>query len=130
YAEDHELVKNGIRELDLLEIYDEKTDAIRVQPCVSPVWDSCISVYALGQAGLPPDHPTMQKGAAWLLSKQTKHVGDWQHRIPTPPGGWYFEFFNRVYPDVDDTCMTLMALHYAGSAGILPASGFQTAGGQ
>lgn len=116
YAEDHELVKNGIKELDLLEIYDEKTDSIRVQPCVSPVWDSCISVYALGQAGLAPDHPAMQKGAAWLLSKQTTHVGDWRHRNPAPPGGWYFEFFNEFYPDVDDTCMTLMALQFA-SAG-------------
>ncbi len=112
YAEDHPLVKEGIRELDALEIYDEKTDSIRVQPCVSPVWDTCISVYAMGQTGIDRHHPAMKKGASWLLSKQTKHPGDWQHKNPAPPGGWYFEFLNEFYPDVDDTCMTLMALQH------------------
>src|SRR5579862_3793833 len=112
YAEDHPLVVEGIRELDLLEIYDAKTDSIRVQPCVSPVWDTCISVYALGQTGLSPDHPAMTRGASWLLKKQTKLPGDWQYKNPVPPGGWFFEFKNEFYPDVDDTCMTLMALHY------------------
>ncbi len=129
YPEDHELVKKGIHELDLLEIYDAETDSIRVQPCVSPVWDTCISVYALGQTGLSPDHPAMMKGASWLLSKQTSHPGDWQHKNPAPPGGWYFEFFNEFYPDVDDTCMTLMALNYANcGAGFQPASGAVQAG--
>jgi squalene-hopene/tetraprenyl-beta-curcumene cyclase len=113
YSEDHPLVKDGIRELDLLEIYDPEDDSIRVQPCVSPVWDTCISVYALGQTGLDPKHPAMEKGASWLLSKQTKLPGDWAVNNPAPPGGWFFEFFNEFYPDVDDTCMTLMALEHA-----------------
>jgi len=26
------------------------------------------------------------------------------------PGGWYFEFNNEFYPDVDDTAMVIMAL--------------------
>ncbi|MEI6234613.1 MAG: squalene--hopene cyclase [Planctomycetota bacterium] len=112
YAEDHPLVVEGIRELDALEIYDEKTDTIRVQPCVSPVWDTCISVYAMGQTGIDPNHPAMKKGASWLLKKQTTLPGDWQHANSAPPGGWYFEFLNEFYPDVDDTCMTLMALHH------------------
>ena len=113
YKEDHELVKDGIHELDLLEIFDEQAGTIRVQPCVSPVWDSCISVYALGQTGLDPAHPKMKQGASWLLSKQTKLPGDWAVHNPAPPGGWYFEFRNEFYPDVDDTCMTLMALEFA-----------------
>jgi squalene-hopene/tetraprenyl-beta-curcumene cyclase len=113
YAEDHPLVKEGIHELDLLEIYDENDDTIRVQPCVSPVWDTCISVYALGQTGLDRNHPAMKQGASWLLSKQSKLPGDWAVNNPAPPGGWYFEFRNEFYPDVDDTCMTLMALEHA-----------------
>ena len=113
YAEDHPEMVHGIKELDLLEIYDEKDDSIRVQPCVSPVWDTCISVYALGQTGLDPEHPAMKQGASWLLSKQTKKVGDWAVNNPSPPGGWFFEFANEFYPDVDDTCMTLMALEHA-----------------
>src|SRR5207248_10884678 len=67
YPEDHPLVVEGIRELDLLEIYDEASASIRVQPCVSPVWDTCISVYALGQTGLHGNHAAMQRGASWLL---------------------------------------------------------------
>src|SRR5579862_4138135 len=113
YAEDHPLVKDGIHELDLLEIHNPEDDSIRVQPCVSPVWDSCISVYALGQTGIDPKHPAMQKGSSWLLSKQSKLPGDWAVNNPAPPGGWFFEFRNEFYPDVDDTCMTLMALEHA-----------------
>jgi squalene-hopene/tetraprenyl-beta-curcumene cyclase len=113
YPEDHTLVKEGIHELDLLEIYDEKEDTIRVQPCFSPVWDSAISLYALGQAGLRPDHLAMRRGASWLLEKQTKLYGDWAVNNPAPPGGWFFEYLNEFYPDVDDTCMSLMALEHA-----------------
>ncbi len=113
YPEDHPLVKEGIAELDKLEIHDPSDDTIRVQPCVSPVWDTCISVYALGQTGLDPDHAAMKQGASWLLSKQTKLPGDWQVNNPSPPGGWFFEYLNEFYPDVDDTCMTLMALEHA-----------------
>ena len=36
--------------------------------------------------------------------------GDWARRNPAPPGGWYFEYRNEFYPDVDDTCMALMVL--------------------
>ena len=119
YAEDHPLVQRGIHELDMLEI-ERDAAHIEVQPCVPPVWDTAISVYTLGQAGLPPEHPAMQHGAAWLLSKQTSEVGDWQANNPTPPGGWYFEFLNEFFPDVDDTCMTLMALCFAHGWGTLP----------
>ena len=119
YAEDHPHIKYGIHELDMLEI-ERDSERIEVQPCVSPVWDTCISVYALGQTGLPADDPAMKHGAAWLLSKQTVDAGDWQVNNPVPPGGWYFEFLNEFYPDVDDTCMTLMALRFANGAGALP----------
>jgi len=122
YAEDHPLVQAGIHELDMLEI-ERDAEHVEIQPCVSPVWDTCISVYALGQTGLSPEHPAMTQGAAWLLSKQTTEVGDWQVNNPTPPGGWYFEFLNEFYPDVDDTCMTLMALRFAHGWGRLPGIG-------
>jgi len=119
YQEDHPLMKTGLHELEMLEI-ERDAERIEVQPCVSAVWDTCISVYALGQTGLPPDHPAMKHGAAWLLSKQTTEAGDWQVNNPAPPGGWYFEFLNEFYPDVDDTCMTLMALCFAHGWGKLP----------
>ena len=118
YTEDHEWVKYGIHELNMLEM-ERDADHIECQPCVSPVWDTCIAAYALGQSELDPNHPAMKQSAAWLLSKQTTDYGDWQVHNPMPPGGWYFEFLNEFYPDVDDTCMTLMALRFANGAGKL-----------
>ncbi|MFH0938349.1 MAG: prenyltransferase/squalene oxidase repeat-containing protein [Planctomycetota bacterium] len=119
YSEDHPLVKSGIHELDMLEM-ERDSERIEIQPCVSPVWDTSIAIYALGQTGLDAEHAAMKQGAAWLLSKQTTTSGDWQMNNPMPPGGWYFEFLNEFYPDVDDTCMTLMALCFANGAGNLP----------
>ena len=43
--------------------------------------------------------------------------GDWARRNPAPPGGWYFEHRNELYPDVDDTCMALMVLRQARADG-------------
>lgn len=89
----------------------EQGDTIRLQPCVSPVWDTAISIFALAEAGLPPDHPALLKGVRWLLEKQIRAPGDWQVKNPgTKPGGWAFEFRNDFYPDVDDTSFVLMAL--------------------
>ena len=84
----------------------------RMQPCVSPVWDTAQAVYALGEAGVPRNDPRMIKAADWLLSKEVRHKGDWAVKVPnTEPGGWYFEFNNEFYPDTDDTAQVLLALN-------------------
>jgi squalene-hopene/tetraprenyl-beta-curcumene cyclase len=89
----------------------EEEDTIRVQPCVSPVWDTAIAMVALQEAGLPPDHPALVRAADWLLEKQIFGPGDWQVKNPHgQPGGWAFEFRNEFFPDVDDTAFVLMAL--------------------
>ena len=98
-----------IQEFSRFEIEEE--DTIRLQPCVSPVWDSCIAMVALEEAGLPADHPALVKAADWLLTKQILGGGDWQIKNKdAEPGGWAFEFRNDFYPDVDDTAFVLMAL--------------------
>jgi len=98
-----------IREFSRFEIEEE--DTIRLQPCVSPVWDTCIAMVALEEAGLAPDHPALVKAADWLLTKQILGGGDWQIKNKdAEPGGWAFEFRNDFYPDVDDTAFVLMAL--------------------
>jgi squalene-hopene/tetraprenyl-beta-curcumene cyclase len=83
-----------------------------MQPCVSPVWDTALTVRALVESGLPPDHPALVRAGEWLLSKQILNTyGDWAVKNPyARPGGWAFEFDNRYYPDVDDTAMVVMAL--------------------
>ena len=110
YPVGHPLVAASLRHLAALEIRDEATGGIRVQPCLSPVWDTCLAVSALGQSGLAPNHPAMQNAARWLLDRQCRKAGDWAERTQAPPGGWFFEHRNEPYPDVDDTCMALMAL--------------------
>src|ERR1700719_1223438 len=103
------LTAREIREFSRFEIEDG--DTIRMQPCVSPVWDSCIAMVALEEAGLPPDHPALVKAADWILSKQVLGAGDWQVKNKdAEPGGWVFEYRNDFYPDVDDTAFVLMAL--------------------
>jgi len=98
-----------IKEFSRFEI--EEGDTIRMQPCVSPVWDTCIAMVSLQEAGLPPDHPALVKAAEWMLSKQVLGPGDWQIKNKdAEPGGWAFEFRNDYYPDVDDTAFVLMAL--------------------
>jgi squalene-hopene/tetraprenyl-beta-curcumene cyclase len=84
----------------------------RVQPCISPVWDTGLAVRALADAGVPRDDPRLVNAASWLLEKQiVARYGDWsvKNRVGEP-GGWAFEFENAWYPDVDDTAVVAMAL--------------------
>ncbi|HEX8878444.1 MAG TPA: squalene--hopene cyclase, partial [Candidatus Acidoferrum sp.] len=109
HGPDDPLTLREIKEFSRFEI--EEQDTIRMQPCVSPVWDTCIAMVALEEAGLPPDHPALVRAAEWLLSKQVVGPGDWQVKNKdAEPGGWAFEFRNDFYPDVDDTAFVLMAL--------------------
>ena len=55
----------------------------------------------------------MVAAAEWILKKQIRNKGDWSIKNPkTPPGGWYFEFNNEFYPDVDDSAMVMLGLSH------------------
>jgi squalene-hopene/tetraprenyl-beta-curcumene cyclase len=83
------------------------------QPCFSVVWDTAIAAFALGDAGLVPAG-SLARAADWLLSKEVRRKGDWSIARPKlEPSGWYFEFANEFYPDIDDTGMVLLALEHA-----------------
>jgi squalene-hopene/tetraprenyl-beta-curcumene cyclase len=112
YADDDPLLREQLGYLDELLLRDE-AGALRMQPCLSPVWDTVLSCHALIQSGVDERDPALRKAASWLLSKQTRLPGDWSERNSAPPGGWYFEHRNEFYPDVDDTCMALMVLAHA-----------------
>jgi squalene-hopene/tetraprenyl-beta-curcumene cyclase len=106
---DDPLTRREIQEFSRFEI--EEAGTIRLQPCVSPVWDTCIAMVSLEEAGVGPNHPELVKAAGWILSKQILGGGDWQVKNKdAEPGGWAFEFRNDHYPDVDDTAFVLMAL--------------------
>ena len=86
------------------------------QPCISPIWDTCLAVHALMEAGEPGDSPALERGFDWLLDRQVLDIaGDWSWRNPDlRPGGWAFQDRNDHYPDVDDTAVVAMALDRAG----------------
>ena len=102
-------IQRAMRELKKLQI--KEGDRIRLQPCKSPVWDTAISTIALREAGVSNRHLAIRKCVKWLLSQEAKQPGDWVNSSRSQtPGGWYFEFNNEFYPDVDDTAMVIMAL--------------------
>jgi squalene-hopene/tetraprenyl-beta-curcumene cyclase len=108
-------MKWALKQLEDLMI--EEDDTLRLQPCFSPVWDTALTLNALADAELPCNHPAMERAARWLLAKEVRQKGDWSLTNPRlEPGGWFFEYRNAFYPDIDDTAMVLMALAKTGQA--------------
>ncbi len=102
---------------------DEGDGLRRVEACQSPVWDTCLALVALHDAGVPDDDEAVQRGARWLVDEQILGRGDWSVRRPgLEPGGWAFEFENANYPDIDDTAEVVMALRPLVAASADPAT--------
>ena len=79
---------------------------IRIQPCFSPVWDTGIALHALAEAGMDATSPVPRKTVEWLLAKECRVASDWAKNCPdVEASGWYFEYLNPHYPDVDDTAV-------------------------
>ena len=114
YADDHPVVVKAHK--DLTDFYIREGDTIRLQPCVSPVWDTGIALHALAEAGLTAGDEAAGRGTAWLLTKECRVAGDWQVNVGkhVEPSGWFFEFENPYYPDTDDTAMALTSLKRLG----------------
>ena len=111
YAEDHPDLVEAIRRFEALIL--ESEDRLEFQPCVSPLWDTAIATFALGEMGTG-EPAAMTRAADWMLSKEVRRKGDWAVKRPNlEPGGWAFEFANEYYPDIDDTAMVLLALLHA-----------------
>src|SRR5438876_9222592 len=109
YSLDDPQVIRAIDEFEKLGI--EEAETFRMQPCKPPVWDAAYALFALGESGVPASEPRIVKCADWILQKQVRTVGDWKVKNKKgQPGGWYFEFNNEFYPDVDDSAMVCLAL--------------------
>ena len=61
YSDDHPVVRKAQKDFMDLEVHDEKGDEFRMQPCLSPIWDSAITAFALVESGIPSDDPRIQK---------------------------------------------------------------------
>jgi len=82
------------------------------QPCVSPIWDTGLTVHSLAEANGSDETGELQRATTWLANQQILEVsGDWVDKRPgLRPGGWPFEYANDYYPDVDDTAVVALAL--------------------
>jgi len=107
YAADNPVRMEAVRQFEDLIVDDGET--FFFQPCFSPVWDTAIAAYALGEAGVAQS-PALAKTADWLLAREIRRNGDWSVKRPwIEPSGWAFEFNNDWYPDIDDTAMVMLA---------------------
>src|SRR6266513_2077690 len=98
-------------EKDFAGLFVDDPEDFRIQPFLSPIRVTAISVVSLAESGLSPEHPALEKAADWLISKEVRLRGDWAINNSYPEAsGWAFEYNNIYYPDTDDTGMVLMAL--------------------
>jgi squalene-hopene/tetraprenyl-beta-curcumene cyclase len=88
-----------------------------LQPCLSPVWDTALSLIGLADGCTPAGARECDAAVRWLLDKEVRRPGDWAKTVRgVEPGGWFFEYHNGFYPDTDDTSMVLIALARSGHA--------------
>lgn len=113
-AKDHPHVVTARKAIDNLLVI--KTDEAYCQPCLSPVWDTGLSLLALQEADLTNTTKSRQKAYNWLKDKQlSDEAGDWRiHRPNLPGGGWAFQYNNPHYPDVDDTAVIAFGMATSG----------------
>jgi squalene-hopene/tetraprenyl-beta-curcumene cyclase len=109
YPVNHSTIVKGLKAIEDFCLEDEQ--GRRMQSCLSPIWDTALTVLALLEGGLSPDHPALKRATSWLVRQQIFTGGDWQVKNSSPPGGWAFEFVNTQYPDVDDSAVVLTTLH-------------------
>jgi squalene-hopene/tetraprenyl-beta-curcumene cyclase len=113
---DHPALKKGLEGMHGRWMIRRANGSLRVQACLSPVWDTGLALLALLESGVEPSASALQRASRWLLREEIRVPGDWCVRVPdVEPSGWSFEFDNDLYPDVDDTAVVLLALHKAGS---------------
>jgi squalene-hopene/tetraprenyl-beta-curcumene cyclase len=117
YSAKHPYIKRGLDALDRFCIEEGATadselpQYLRLQPCISPTWDTALGLTALLDSGLSPTDQRVRRGGDWLLTQQIFRYGDWAvFNRKAKPAGWAFEFYNDCYPDVDDTAAVIMSL--------------------
>jgi squalene-hopene/tetraprenyl-beta-curcumene cyclase len=115
---DHPHVVTARKAIDKLLVIKE--DEAYCQPCLSPVWDTALTVLALQEADKIGNRPSLTRAYDWLKANQlSDEPGDWRvFRPDLAGGGWAFQFANPHYPDVDDTAVVAFAMAESGIDGL------------
>jgi len=108
--EDDERKKQARESIERLLVVNERE--AYCQPCVSPVWDTCLTAHVLLETGDEDAREVARAACEWLAPLQVGDVkGDWAATRPdVRPGGWAFQYGNAYYPDVDDTAVVVTAM--------------------
>ena len=123
YDLSHPVMRRGIEAFETWLIREDSPEGTtrRLECCQSPVWDTVLTMIALGEAGLDGGDTAMRTAADWVLDNEIRGPGDWQVRRPgLVPSGWAFEFQNDTYADTDDTAEAILALRKVAPAGTDP----------
>ncbi|MSO44642.1 MAG: squalene--hopene cyclase [Thermoleophilia bacterium] len=112
---DHPVITRAIEGFSTFLLY--RDGRLRMQSCLSPVWDTALAAIAIDDAGTAGDDDAVSRARDWLLAREVTREGDWRN-LPRrgEAGGWSFEFNNEWYPDTDDTAEVLIALLRTGVA--------------
>ncbi len=111
YAVDHPYrvkTKEALQRLVVL-----NTDSAYCQPCVSPVWDTCLAAHAMHEGSQLVKNDATVAALDWLADRQLNdEPGDWRDNHPhLPGGGWPFQYDNSHYPDLDDTSVVAWGMY-------------------
>jgi squalene-hopene/tetraprenyl-beta-curcumene cyclase len=116
YGKDHPVMRKGVDGMHGRWMVRRPDGSLRLQACLSPVWDTALSLVALLESGVDREEPPVISAASWLKKEEIRVAGDWRVWVPdVEPSGWSFEFENDCYADIDDTAMVVIALHRAGA---------------
>ncbi len=74
HPDDDPLLQKAVRDFEGLFVDDPED--FRIQPCLSPVWDTAINMVALAESGLDPMSDPLQRAANWMYVEGS-----------APPGG-------------------------------------------
>src|SRR3546814_4775319 len=94
---DYRLTREAIDRL----LFQRDADTVTCQPCLSPIWDTCLAAHAMLEAGEPGNSDSFTRAFDWLLAREITEVrGDWAwRRADAPIGGWPFQYNHAHYPD-------------------------------
>jgi squalene-hopene/tetraprenyl-beta-curcumene cyclase len=80
YEKNHPVLAKADR--DFAGLFVDDPQDFRIQPCLSPVWDTAINLIALIESGLDPQREEVQRAAQWLSDREVRRAGDWCVKTP------------------------------------------------